>query len=154
MSSLKVICVTVLLPCLVGQTFAATSEWAAVQSLAAGERIEVSLATGKTLNGNIDHVTAEAVYLQSRTQTVAIRCDEISGLYTKKKKSWIKPVLIGSAVGAAAAGIAAPKTLEHETGYAGAVAGTVAFGALIGAGVGYLAKGSGKSLVYESARGR
>jgi hypothetical protein len=41
--------------------------------------------------------------------------------------------------------------MEHESGYGGAVAGTVVLGAAVGAGVGRLASGPGESLVYKSA---
>lgn len=64
-----------------------------------------------------------------------------------------KATLIGAAVGAGAAGIAAPRFLEHEAGYGGAVAGTVALGAGIGAGVGYLAGGAGKRILIYKAPG-
>jgi hypothetical protein len=137
-------CVTQLPLCLARQVFGATSDWAAVQGLASGARVHVSLTTGKNLNGVIDHVTAEALYLQSQKQTTQVRREEISRLYLKKDKSRIKPVLIGAAAGATAAGIAAPRTMEHESGYGGAVAGTVVLGAAIGAGVGRLASGPGE----------
>jgi hypothetical protein len=130
-------CVTLWPLCLARQVFGAT--------------VHVSLTTGKNVNGVIDRVTAEAVYLDSRKQTTEVRREEISRLYRKKDKSWIKPVLIGAAAGAAAAGIAAPRTMEHESGYGGAVAGTVVLGAAVGAGVGRLASGPGESLVYKSA---
>jgi hypothetical protein len=140
----------VLLACFVGQTLAAPSDWAVVQNLPAGQRVQVNLRTGKILHGNVDHVTAEAVYLKTHKQMTPVRRDEISELSIPKKTNWTKPVLIGALAGAAAAGIAAPRTLEHESGYGGAVAGMVVFGAVIGAGVGYLATGSGSSLVYKS----
>jgi|ERR1017187_2469334 hypothetical protein len=144
-------CVALLPLCLARQVFGATSDWAAVQGLAAGARVHVSLTTGKNLNGVIDQVTAEAVYLRSKNQTTEVRREEISRLYLKKEKSRLKWVLIGAAGGAAAAGIAAPQTMEHESGYGGAVAGTVVLGAAVGAGVGRLASGPGESLVYKSA---
>ena len=92
-------CVTQLPLCLARQVFGATSDWAAVQGLASGARVHVSLTTGKNLNGVIDHVTAEALYLQSQKQTTQVRREEISRLYLKKDKSRIKPVLIGAAAG-------------------------------------------------------
>jgi len=150
----KMTCAAVSLCCLVGQILGASSDWAVVQGLAAGERIQLDLTTGKILKGRIDHVTADAVYLQTQSQTAAVSRDEISRLYVTKKRNWAKPVLIGAAAGAAAAGIAAPRFLEHESGYAGAVAGTVVLGAVVGAGVGCIARGSGKLLIYESPRGR
>ena len=147
-------CVILLPLCLARQVLGATPDWAALQGLAAGARVHVILTTGKNLNGVIDHVTAEAVYLHSRKQTIEVRREEIGRLYRKKDTSRIKPVLVGAAMGAAAAGIAAPRIMEHETGYGGAVAGTVVLGAAVGAGVGRLASGPGESLVYRSAEHR
>jgi len=152
MFTFRMMCVTVLLFCLVGQTLAATSDWVAVQRLVAGDRVEVRLSTGKTTAGAIDHVTADAVYLQ--TQTGAISRDEIRQLYVKRRGNRGRRVLIGAGVGAAAAAVAAPRIMEHETGYGGAVAGTVVFGAVVGAVVGLLVRGSGKSLLYESSPSR
>jgi hypothetical protein len=147
-------CATLLPLCLTRPAFGATSDWAAVQGLAAGVRVHVSLTSGKNLNGVMDHVTADAVCMQSRKQTIEVRREEIGRLYRKKDKSRIKPVLIGAAAGAAVAGIAAPRTMEHETGYGGAVTGTVVLGAAVGAGVGRLASGPGESLIYKSAEHR
>jgi hypothetical protein len=79
----------------------------------------MSLTTGKNLNGVIDHVTAEAVYLQSRKQTIEVRREDIGRLYRKKDKSRIKPVLIGAAAGAAVAGIAAPQPWNMKLATAG-----------------------------------
>src|ERR1017187_4627405 len=83
-------CVALLPLCLARQVFGATSDWAAVQGLAAGARVHVSLTTGKNLNGVIDQVTAEAVYLRSKNQTTEVRREEISRLYLKKEKSRLK----------------------------------------------------------------
>src|ERR1039457_4420484 len=93
-------CVILLPLCLARQVLGATPDWAAVQGLAAGARVHVILTTGKNLNGVIDHVTAEAVYLHSRKQTIEVRREEIGRLYRKKDPSRIKPVLVGAAMGA------------------------------------------------------
>lgn len=146
----RTMCVFASLACLAGYVSAASPDWAVVQGLAAGEQVQLNLKTGKTLNGNIDHVTVDAVYLQTQKEATTIRRDEIRRLYVKTKRHLAMPILIGAAAGAAAGGALAPRIMEHETGYGGAVAGTVVLFAGIGAGVGCLARGSGKSLVYES----
>ena len=56
--------------------------------------------------------------------------------------------------GRGSGGYSCAATMEHETGYGGAVAGTVVLGAAIGAGVGRLASGPGESLIYRSAEHR
>src|ERR1022692_1735544 len=129
-------CVILLPLCLARQVLGATPDWAAVQGLAAGARVHVILTTGKNLNGVIDHVTAEAVYLHSRKQPIEVRREEIGRLYRKKDTSRIKPVLVGAAMGAAAAGIAAPRIMEHETGYGGGGGGTPGVGGAGGGGGG------------------
>lgn len=84
--------------------------------------------------------------------SVEIRRDQISRVYVQKKRSWAIPVLVGTAAGAAVAGAAAPRIMEHESGYGGAVAGTVALGAAISAGIGYAVRGSAGVLIYEVRR--
>ena len=49
MRYVRVICVPVLLFSMVGNTLAAGSDWAAVQRLALGDRVEVKLTDGRTL---------------------------------------------------------------------------------------------------------
>jgi hypothetical protein len=133
------------------QVSAATADWAAVQALAVGERIQVNLSTGKTLKGKLDHVTSESVFLQVDGRATEVLQKDVSRLYLKKRGSWQKSTVIGTSIGAAAgAGIGAV-IMEKESGYGGAVAGTVALFAAIGASVGYAMR-SGKSvLVYEAA---
>ena len=149
----KTACAFVSLCCLMGQLPGATSDWAVVQGLAPRESVRLHLTNGKTLNGEIDHVTPDAVYLQTRAQTAPVSRDEISRLYVKKKRGWALPVLIGAGAGAAVGG-GASRLLEKETGYDAAVAGTIVLCTVVGAGVGYFAKGSKKVLVYESPRSR
>lgn len=146
------ICLAILLPCLVGQAFAANSDWSAVQGLAAGQSIQVVLAPHKTLSGIVDHVTLTSLFLQARHQSTEIPRDQIGRLFVKKNCKWAVPVVVGAGAGAAVAGIAGSKTMEHEPGYGGAVAGTAAVGGMIGALVGYLARGSGQTLVYDARR--
>jgi hypothetical protein len=120
-----------------------------VQALKAGERIQVKLLTGKTLRGVLDHVTSESVFVESDGKLSEVTKKEVRRLYLKKKGSWQKSTLIGAGAGAAAGGAIGATTMEKETGYGAAVAGTVVLFAAIGAGIGYALR-SGKSiLVYE-----
>jgi hypothetical protein len=124
-----------LLLCVTCQVRSATPDWS----------VHVILTSGKNMNAVIDHVTAEALYLHSQTETTEVRRGDVSRVYLKKNRNWVKPVLIG----AGAAGIAAPLTMEHEIGYGAAVGGTVVLGAAVGAGVGRLVSGPGESLIYR-----
>ncbi len=147
----RVGCVFVALAVFASQMQAASQEWAVVQGLAPGARVQVSLRDGKTVSGSIDHVTVDAVYLQTKKETVTISRDEISRLYVKKKQRSALIILAGAGAGAAVGGAVGAKLMENENGYAPAVAGSVALFALVGAGVGALARGSGQSLVYKAA---
>jgi hypothetical protein len=124
-----------LLLCVTCQVRSATPDWS----------VHVILTSGKNMNAVIDHVTAEALYLHSQTETTEVRRGDVSRVYLKKNRNWVKPVLIGGG----AAGIAAPLTMEHEIGYGAAVGGTVVLGAAVGAGVGRLVSGPGESLIYR-----
>ena len=146
----RAICVVVSAAVFASQTAAASSDWAVVQGLASGAGVRLDLKTGKSVSGAVDHVTADAVYLQTKKEAATINREEISRLYVKKKARSAMLILAGAGAGAAAGGAIGAKIMEKEKGYGGAVAGTVVLFSLIGAGVGALARGSGKTLVYES----
>lgn len=136
-----------------GPALAGTADWAAVTGLAPGDRVQIDLFDGKTLSGTIDHTTSGSVFILGRNQVTEVPSNTVRRLYKTKKSGRLMPTLIGVAIGAGAGGIAAPFTMEHESGYAGAVAGTVALGGAIGGGVGYLVGASGKStLIYKASR--
>jgi hypothetical protein len=132
-----------------GQVIAETSDWATVQALAMGERIQVNLSTGRTMKGKLDHVTSESAFMQINGKAMEISRKEISRLYLRKKGSWQKSTLFGTAIGAAAGGGIAAGVMERETGFGGAVAGTVALFAVIGAGIGYAMRPGKSVLIYE-----
>jgi len=151
----RVMFVLLLLPCLVGQGVAASSDWGTVQSIASGVRLQVSLTTHEQVEGKLDRVTSDALYLRGKKQPREIRREGISRLYLKRRGAWTKGVLIGTAAGAGIGGVVAPLTLEHEIGYGAAVGGTVVLAALIGAGVGYLVTAHrGTALIYEASEGQ
>lgn len=146
----RIICVLLLVPSLVAAPNSATADWAAVESLAVGERIQVELSTGKVVSGRIDHVTPESVFVQHGTQTTEVRRQEVNRLYRQKSGAGAKWAAIGALIGAGVGGGAGAATLERESGFGGAIAGTVALGGALGAGAGYLL-GRGKSvLVYKA----
>ena len=146
----RIICVLLLVPHLLAAPNSATADWAAVQSLGAGERIEVELSSGKAVRGKLVHVTPDAVIVQRGMQTTEARRQEVRLLYEHKSGAGAKWAVIGALIGAGAGGSGGAAILERESGYAGAVAGTVALGGVLGAGVGYLL-GRGKLvLVYKA----
>jgi hypothetical protein len=142
-----------LLSLLTGQITAAPSDWAAVEQLAAGERIEAALSNGKTLKGKVDHVTPASVFIERRGKTIEVKRGDVARLYRWKAGSGAKWTIIGAAIGAGAGGALGAAIMERESGFGAAMAGTVVFLSLIGAGVGYLI-GHGKSVLIYSAPSR
>ena len=144
--------VAVFVVCLMNLTLAnaATGDWTAVQALVAGQRVQVDLSSGKMLKGKIDHVTPESVFVRSGRKLEEVQRKDISHLYIKKKGGWWKSTLFDMAIGAGAAGGIGAAIMEHERGYGGAVAGTVALFAGIGAAVGYALRPDQTILVYEA----
>lgn len=148
----RIILATVtMLSLLATQASAATSNWAVLQALGSGERIEVHLANGSKLSGELERVTPETLYVAVRSGTVGVPRAEVGRVYTKSKGNRLAAMLIGTAAGAGVGGGLGGRYMENETGYGGAVAGCVGLGALIGMGVGAaVSKGSKKTLVYEA----
>ena len=152
----RVTCVFLLVPLLsYGQAASAPTEWAAVERIAAGERIEVQLLDYKTLKGTFDHTTANVVYLQRAGKTIEARRDEVRRLWRRKHGHGGSGALIGGIAGAALLGVYGGTHMEsgpNGEGLAAAAAGVTVIGALIGAGVGY-GIGHGKlQLVYRAPR--
>ena len=147
-------CVTQLPLCLARQVFGATSDWAAVQGLAAGV------------------TRAHEPDDREEPERGHRPCDCRGGIPAKpeanhrspsrRHRPFVpeerqKPDQAGvdrRGRGRGSGGYSCAATMEHETGYGGAVAGTVVLGAAIGAGVGRLASGPGESLIYRSAEHR
>jgi hypothetical protein len=98
----RIISVLLLVPCLAAGPNSATADWAVVESLAVGERIQVELSIGESVNGKIDHVTPEAVFVQHGSQTTEIRRHEVNRLYRQKSGAGAKWAAIGALIGAGA----------------------------------------------------
>jgi hypothetical protein len=148
----RIVCVFLLVPLLVtGEVRSMPTDWAAVERLAAGERVEVQLPAGKNLKGTIDHVTADAAYIQRGSKTVEVRREQVMRLSRLKPGHGARWAIIGAVAGAGAAGAFGVRYMEHETGYGGAVAGTVGLGGLIGAGLGYVLGHGRPVLIYQAS---
>jgi hypothetical protein len=126
-------------------------DWVVVQGLKGGERVQVDLFKGGKLTGILHHVTPEAVFVQTAMEIREAERGNVRRLYTRGKSSKGRAALIGAGAGAAVAGIAGPRTMEHESGYGGAVAGTVVAGAVIGALVGLAVGSHGKRILLYKA---
>jgi len=148
MLSRKTLWAMLMLPPMLAEPVENPGYWATVEQLAAGTKIQIQTEAIRSITGTVDHVSVDAIYLFTNSQTVEIRQAQVKRVYVLKKRSWFRPVLIGAGIGTAAAGIAAPRVIEHGIGYGAAVAGTICLGAVIGAGLGFVCRGSGKQLIY------
>ena len=88
-----------------------------------------------------------------RGKTIEVKREDVARLYRLKAGNGAKWAIIGAAIGAGAGGALGAAIMERESGFGAAMAGTIVFLALIGAGVGYLIK-SGKSVLIYSAPSR
>lgn len=150
----RTVCAFVLLPLLAAGGTPPPTEWAAVERIAAGERIEVQLSTGKTVKGRIDHATADAAYLTGKEKTVEVRRVDVQRLSRRKAGHGGSGALIGGAAGAALLGAYGGTHLESgpSKGFGAAVAGVAVVGALVGAGVGYGIGHGRLELVYQAPK--
>ncbi len=132
------------------QLFAETGDWAAVQALAVGERIQVDVSSGKMLRGSLDRVTSDSLFVKIDARVTEVSQKDVSRVFILRKSNWRKTTLIGAGIGAGAgAGIGAG-SVSKEFGYGAAVAGVVAIFAAIGAGVGYAFRSNKPMLVYRA----
>jgi hypothetical protein len=142
--------VPLLLCFLAGQIKAENTDWAAVQALPAGQHIQIVLRTGRTMDGAMERVTAETIDVRHKSGTLTARRPEISRVYRVKSAHRAKWALIGAAVGAGVGGAVGAATLEHEIGYAGAMAGAIVLFAAVGAGVGCIIGRQRAVLIYST----
>jgi hypothetical protein len=150
-SMLRIICAALLIFSLLdGLIVAAEKDWTAVQRLAAGDQVQADLPTGKTLKGRVDHSASESLFILTKGKVTEIPRKEINRLYLKTRGSWKTSTLLGLGLGAAAGGGIGAGLMERETGFGGAVAGTIVLFAAIGAGVGYALRPSQWVLIYEA----
>ena len=155
----KVYCLFLLLPSLVAAREPAPSDWAAIQGMAAGERIEVQLDDNTMRIGPLDHATAEAVFLRRDGGALEIPRAQVWKICQRRKGHRGTWALIGGVAGAAAfGGIYGPNIESGPSKNVGAAAvGVVAVGAMAGAGAGYVI-GRGKlEVIYhvpKMARGQ
>ena len=145
-----IVSVPLLLCFLAGQIRAETTGWSAVQALPSGQRIKIVLRTGRSVDGAMERVTAEAIHIQRKSGTVTATRPEISRVYRIKPAHRAKWALIGAAVGAGGAVAVGAAALEKEPGLAGAVASVVVLLAAIGAGVGCIIGRPRSALIYTA----
>ena len=105
------------------------------------------------MKGTVDHVTPASLFVERKGKATEVKRADVARLYLRKPGVAAKWTIIGAAVGAGAGGALGSAILERESGFGGAMAGTVGFLGAIGAGVGYLI-GHGKSVLIYSAPSR
>lgn len=136
-----------------------SSDWAAVQAIASGEKVRVQLKDGKKTDGILRSVSASGLSIERNSNTLDYSRDSIAKVHRIVKrsagKSIAKSTAIGAAIGfgaGAGVGLAAGNYEDLETGELVGILGGI--GAAIGAGLGALIGSLGskekRELVYES----
>jgi YMGG-like Gly-zipper len=154
--TLAVIIVLVQSPVVVAQANVTPREWSNVVAIAADERLEVKLKSGKTLKGKLSSVTDSGLTLSHGKKELALKRDEIFRIYRAGGKSSVSPTVIGAGVGAGVGTAAGAVILGVNEGEDDEIVPTLILTALVGAGIGALTGFlSGKSrsnrvLIYES----
>lgn len=138
-----------------GQDVAAgQQDWAAVQALSAGVKLQVEIKDGKRLKGKLNSVSPTALTLTANNKTTNLNRDDIQKIYQSRGGSRVTSALIGAAIGAGV-GAGAALALLGATGGSDDTTGIIGRGTLIGAGIGTavgvaIGKGSRRTLIYES----
>ena len=115
--------------------------WDNLKQLRAGQKIEVVDMNLKSVKGTFASFSEEAITLATKEGEMVVRRDHTYRVSVPGGKRG-RNALIGLGIGAAGGVAAGVGLMERETGYAGAVAGTVVFVAAVGAGVGAALPGS------------
>jgi len=137
-----------LLPLLVSAQDARES-WDNLNQLRPGQNIQVVDMDLKSLKGRFVSVTEEAISLRTDNGETMVERDNVMRVSARGGKRG-RNALIGLGIGAAGGVAAGLGLMERETGYAGAVAGTIVFVAAVGAGVGAAFPGS--RTIYRAER--
>lgn len=141
------------------QTDNAKGDWAAVQAVPAGEKLNLRLKDGKKAEGNLQSVSATTLTLSKDNKTTDFSRDAIAKVYRviqkSRGKSIAKGALIGAGIGfAGGAGVGLAAGQYEDLGTAELVGIFGLLGAGIGAGIGAVASSFGKKqklvLIYES----
>ncbi len=136
------------------QNVSAQSDWAAVQNLSAGARLQIETKDGKRQKGTLDVVSATAVTLRGNGRNTSVSKDDVQKIYQLRGGSRVTTGLIGAAVGAGG-GAGAAAALLGATGGSDDTTGILGKGILIGLGIGAaigvaVGKNGRRTLVYES----
>ena len=139
---------------LLGQQTTDKSDWTAVESLVAGDKLSIETKDGKRLKGTMNSVSPSGLNLNVRGASTNIDRNNIRKVYRLDESgSRTKSALLGAAVGAGIGGGGTAIALTSRggsDGAAGYLAAGIAVGAAIGAALGYFAgKGSKRTLIYE-----
>lgn len=154
--TLAVIIVLAQSPVVVAQANMTSREWSNVVAIAADEKLEVKLKSGKTVKGKLRSVTDSGLTLYERKKDIALNRAEIFRIYRASAKSGVSPTVIGAGVGAGVGTAAGLVLLAVNEGEDDETVPGLILSALVGAGIGALTGFlSGKSrsnrvLVYES----
>ncbi|HUU13423.1 MAG TPA: hypothetical protein VM182_06905 [Terriglobia bacterium] len=136
---------------LAGTAIAQTSQdsWDNLKQVQPGQQIEVVEMNLTSLKGKFISHSAETITLRTDKGETMVERDNVMRVSVRGGKRG-RNALIGLGIGAAGGVAAGLGLMERETGYAGAVAGTIVFVAAVGAGVGAAFPGS--RTIYRAER--
>ena len=141
-------------PTLLAQEATSQQSWAAVEALAAGDKLRVETKSGEHIEGKHTELSDSALTLSRKGQTMSLNRTDIRRIYRLGGGSWVKSTLIGTGVGAGV-GVGVAAAALGATGGSDETAAFIAIVSLLGAGIGAAVgaaagKGAKRMLIYES----
>jgi hypothetical protein len=131
---------------------ASQESWDNLKELRPGQEIQVVDPHMKTLNGAFVSSSHDALTLRVGNDEVSVPRPDVTRVSVRHTSKRLRNTLIGMGIGAAGGLGAGFKLMERETGYAGAVVGTAAFFAAVGAGVGAVIPARTRT-IYRASQG-
>lgn len=128
-------------------------DWAAVQTLARGEKIIVRLKEGNRMSGRFDSANDLVLNFTDDGKQLSLTRDSIQRVQLNRGKSRLKGAAFGAAIGAGIGfGLGSALYFPNRDDIVGtSVAGGAALGLGIGAGIGAaFAKGNKNETIYEA----
>ena len=113
----------------------AQESWDSLKQLRSGQKIEVVDVSMKYINGTFVSLSEDGISLNTKAGLVTVERTKVVRVSVPGGKR-TRNALIGLAIGAAGGAALGAAIMEREDGYAGAVAGTSALFACVGAGIG------------------
>jgi hypothetical protein len=141
-------------PTLLAQEATSQQSWAAVEALAAGDKLRVETKSGEQIEGKHTGLSDSALTLSRKGRTMSLNRTDVRRIYRLGGGSRVKSALIGTGVGAGL-GVGGAAAALGATGGSDETGAFIAIVSLLGAGIGAAVgaaagKGTKRTLIYES----